>query len=325
MELEVAKAGTVTNFVVLSPASFPHEPVEPQKTLILGIGLITGILLSILFITIKYFLHNKITSHKELERLITVPILGMIPYYNKEKLNVSQLVVDKNPKSAISESIRSIRTNMDFLITNKIKRVISITSTVSGEGKTFIAVNIGAVLALSKSKVVVVDLDMRKPKVHLAFGRQKGEVGVSTILIDKHSITKALNKTNLDNLFYTTAGSTPPNPSELILSDQFEQFISELKKEFDVIILDTPPVGVVTDGILVMKHADLPIYVVRADYSKKAYLKSINRLSLNNKFKNLTAILNSVSSNKNHGYPYGYYEDDSESNGSSKLSKIFSK
>lgn len=333
MEYEIARAGTVTNFLELSPASFPAGPVEPQKLLVHGIGIVAGLVFCLLFIAIRYLLHNKISSHKELERLVNVPVLGIIPHYNKEKLTVSQLVVDKNPKSAISESIRSIRTNMDFLVTNEKKKVISITSTVSGEGKTFIAVNLGAVLALAKSKIVVVDLDMRKPKVHLAFGEQKGEAGVSTILIGKNSISDALNTTSLDNLSYITAGPIPPNPSELILSDRFEQFINDLKNEFDVIILDTPPVGLVTDGILAMKHADLPIYVVRADYSKKSYLKSINNLALNQKFNNLTAILNSVKSNKNqgygygygHGYGYGYYEDDVENNGSSKLTNIFSK
>ncbi|MFT7032727.1 MAG: tyrosine-protein kinase Etk/Wzc [Cyclobacteriaceae bacterium] len=335
MEYEIARAGTVTNFIVLSPASFPVVPIEPQQLLVHGIGLVAGLIFCIFFIAIRYLLHNKITSHKELERLINIPILGIIPHYNKEKHSVSQLVVDKNPKSAISESIRSIRTNMDFLVSNKEKKVISITSTVSGEGKTFISVNLGAVLALSKSKIVVIDLDMRKPKVHLAFGEQRGQAGVSTILIDKHSIDDSLNKTNLENLSFITAGPTPPNPSELILSDRFEQFINDLKNKFDVVILDTPPVGLVTDGILAMKHADLPIYVVRADYSRKAYLKSINSLALNNKFKNLTAILNSVTSNKNqgHGYGYGYgygyghgyYEDDTEKKGSFKLPKIFKK
>ncbi|MEQ6121147.1 polysaccharide biosynthesis tyrosine autokinase [Reichenbachiella sp. MALMAid0571] len=306
MELEIARAGTVTNFVILSPASFPTEPIEPQKALIHGVGFVSGLILSIFFVAIRYLLHNKISSHKELENLINIPMLGIVPFYNKEKLNVTQLVVDKNPKSAISESIRSIRTNMDFLIPGKGKKIISITSTVSGEGKTFIAVNLGAILALSHSKIVVVDLDMRKPKVHLALNQEKGDKGVSTILIGKHSIEESVNTTNIENLSFITAGPTPPNPSELILSDKFGQFLEDLKNTFDVVILDTPPVGLVTDGILVMKHADLPIYVLRADYSKRSYAKSVNSLSMNNKFKNLTAILNSVKSNKNQGYGYGY-------------------
>ncbi|MFY0651677.1 MAG: polysaccharide biosynthesis tyrosine autokinase [Cyclobacteriaceae bacterium] len=332
MELEIARAGTVTNFVILSPASLPFTPVEPQRLLIYGIGFVTGLILSILFVAIRYLLHNKISSHKELERLINIPVLGMIPHYRKEKLDITQLVVDKNPKSAISEAIRSIRTNMDFLVSAKKKKVISITSTVSGEGKTFIAVNLGAILALSKNKIVVVDLDMRKPKVHLAFNEEKGEAGVSTILIDKHTVDEAVSPTRIENLFYVTAGPTPPNPSELILSDKFEVFLQELQNKFDVIILDTPPVGLVTDGILAMKHSDLPIYVMRADYSKKAYAKSINSLATNNKFKNLTAIMNSVKSNKNQGYGYGYgygyghgdgyYEEDSANNGTSKLGKL---
>jgi capsular exopolysaccharide synthesis family protein len=204
---------------------------------------------------------------------------------------------------------------------------------VSGEGKTFIAVNLGAILALSNAKIVIVDLDMRKPKVHLAFNEEKGTAGVSTILIGKHTINESLRKTSVDNLTFITAGPTPPNPSELILSEEFNQFLAQLKEKFDVVILDTPPVGLVTDGILAMKHADLPIYVVRADYSKKSYAKSINSLSVNNKFANLTAILNSVKSNKNQGYGYGYgygygqgyYDDEPETSNGSFLSRLFSR
>ena len=306
MELEIARAGTVTNFVILSPASFSSVPIEPQKALILGVGFVSGLILSMFFVAIRYLLHNKISSHRELEKLINIPMLGIVPFYNREKLNVTQLVVDKNPKSAISESIRSIRTNMDFLVSDKDKKIISITSTVSGEGKTFIAVNLGAILALSNSKIVVVDLDMRKPKVHLALNQEKGDKGVSTILIGKHTVKESINTTSIENLSFITAGPTPPNPSELILSDRFTQFLEDLKNTFDVIILDTPPVGLVTDGILVMKHVDIPIYVLRADYSKRSYVKSVNTLSMNNKFQNLTAILNSVKSNKNQGYGYGY-------------------
>ncbi len=333
MELEIARAGTVTDFVILSPASYPTIPVEPQRMIIYAVGMIAGLMLCIGFVGVRYLLHNKISSHKELENLINVPVLGLIPYYTKERLNVTQLVVDKNPKSAISEAIRSIRTNMDFLVHNKSQKVISITSTVSGEGKTFIAVNLGAILALSNAKIVIVDLDMRKPKVHLAFNEEKGTAGVSTILIGKHTINESLRKTSVDNLTFITAGPTPPNPSELILSEEFNQFLAQLKEKFDVVILDTPPVGLVTDGILAMKHADLPIYVVRADYSKKSYAKSINSLSVNNKFANLTAILNSVKSNKNQGYGYGYgygygqgyYDDEPETSNGSFLSRLFSR
>jgi len=328
IELEIAQAGTVPNFVILSPATLPSEPVHPKGLIIYGAGFVGSIFLSFLFLAIRYLLHNKISSQKELEKLINAPILGIVPYYKEHKPDQASLIVSNNPKSAISESLRSIRTNLEFIAIGKEKKVISITSTVSGEGKTFIAVNLGAILAYSKLKVVIVDLDMRKPKVHLAFDQEKGTKGVSTILIDKHTVKECVHDTELENLHFITSGPTPPNPSELILSEKFDHFIEELKREFDVIFLDTPPVGLVTDGILAMKRANLPIYVVRADYSKKSYIKSVHSLISNHRFKNLSVIFNSVKFSKSHGYGYGYgYYDDSEqqAKGKSVFSKIFSK
>lgn len=323
-ELEIARAGTVTNFVVLSPASDPIAPVEPQKLLIYALGVVAGIVLAVFFVLIRYLLHNKINGIKEIERLVRAPILGSIPRYNGNDTMVTRLVIDQNPKSGISEALRAIRTNMEFLIPNKQKRIISITSTISGEGKTFISVNLGAILALSNKKVVIVDLDMRKPKVHLTFGDDKGDGGVSTILIGKNPLENSVRETEIDGLSYITAGPTPPNPSELLLGKEFDTFLDDLKKKFDVIILDTPPVGLVTDGVLAMQKSDLSIYVFRADYSHKSFVNSLNNLVKTNQFQNLCVLINSVKYAKGYGYGNGYgygagYYDDSET----KNGKLF--
>ncbi|WP_422360690.1 polysaccharide biosynthesis tyrosine autokinase [Reichenbachiella sp.] len=312
IELEIARAGTVTNFVILSPAAVSSIPIHPQKLLIYGLGFVVGIILSIFFVAIQFLLHDKITSQKELEKIMHAPILGLIPNYKQEKLANSKLIVTNNPKSSISESLRSIRTNMEFMATTGKNQLISVTSTVSGEGKTFIAVNLGAVFAYAGQKVVIVDLDMRKPKVHIAFESEKVQKGMSTILIGKEKVEDCIQESELENLHFISAGPMPPNPSELLLSPRFDEFLEKLKKTYDVIFLDSPPVGLVTDGILVMKKADLPIYVVRADYSKRSYLKSVHNLISNNKFEHLSVILNGVKSGKGsygYGYGYGYYED----------------
>lgn len=316
IELEIARAGTVTNFVILSPASVSNTPIHPQKLLIYGVGLVAGLLVSVLFMAIQFLLHDKITSQKELEKIMHAPILGLIPHYKQEKLSSSKLIVTNNPKSSISESLRSIRTNMEFIAAAGNNQLVSVTSTVSGEGKTFIAVNLGAVFAYAGQKVVVVDLDMRKPKVHIAFESERVQRGMSTILIGKEKIEDCIQESELDNLHFISAGPMPPNPSELLLSPKFDEFLEVLKKKYDVIFLDSPPVGLVTDGILVMKKADLPIYVVRADYSKRAYLKSVHSLISNNKFEHLSVVLNGVKTGKGsygygygYGYGHGYYED----------------
>ncbi|UXX80223.1 polysaccharide biosynthesis tyrosine autokinase [Reichenbachiella carrageenanivorans] len=312
IELEIARAGTVTNFVILSPAAVASTPIHPKKLMIYALGLVVGLLLSAFFLAIQFLLHDKITSQKELEKILHAPILGLIPNYKQEKLDHSKLIVTNNPKSAISESLRSIRTNMEFMATNGQNQLISVTSTVSGEGKTFIAVNLGGVFAYAGQKVVIVDLDMRKPKVHLAFESNDLQKGMSTILIGKNKIEECIKESELENLHFISAGPMPPNPSELLLSPKFDEFLENLKKTYDVIFLDSPPVGLVTDGILVMKKADLPIYVVRADYSKRSYLKSVHNLISNNKFDHLSVILNGVNTSKGsygYGYGYGYYEE----------------
>ncbi|MEP2026484.1 MAG: polysaccharide biosynthesis tyrosine autokinase [Reichenbachiella sp.] len=312
IELEIARAGTVTNFVILSPASVSNIPIHPKGFLIYGLGFVAGLMLSIIFVAIQFLLHDKITSQKELEKIMHAPILGLIPNYKQGKLANSKLIVTDNPKSSISESLRSIRTNMEFMATTGKNQLISVTSTVSGEGKTFIAVNLGAVFAYAGQKVVIVDLDMRKPKVHIAFESEKVQKGMSTILIGKEKVEDCIQESELENLHFISAGPMPPNPSELLLSPRFDEFLDTLKKSYDVIFLDSPPVGLVTDGILVMKKSDLPIYVVRADYSKRSYLKSVHSLISNNKFEHLSVILNGVKSGKGsygYGYGYGYYED----------------
>ena len=326
-ELEIAKAGTVDDFDILSPASLPGDPVHPQKLIIYGIGVVSGLIIGFLFVGVRYLLHNKISNQRELERLVNVPVVGSVPLYRKEKMPTTRMLVHKMPKSVLSESFRSIRTNIDFLQNGADKRVIAVTSTISGEGKTFVVVNLGAILATTGKKILVVDLDMRKPKIHLAFGEEKEEKGMSTILIGRDSFADCLRDTDVEGLYYLAAGPIPPNPSELLLGEGFDKFIEQATQKFDLVILDTPPVGLVTDGVIIMKKADLNLYVVRADYSRKIFLKTLQKLIRMNKFRNLSLILNSVKISRQKGYGYGtgygygygqgYYDEGEKRNGKS--------
>ncbi|TDI69345.1 MAG: polysaccharide biosynthesis tyrosine autokinase [Bacteroidetes bacterium] len=308
-DFQVAQAGTVTDFVILSAAVLPNSPVSPNRLIIYGLGVVSGLIFSFLFVGVRYTLHNKITSQAELERITSLPILGLVPEYHKGKMGLSKLIIDKNPKSPVSESLRSIRTNMEFLRISEGPKIISVTSTVSGEGKTFLAINLGGIISLSKQKVLLVDMDMRRPKIHLAFNNKPVNKGLSTILINKHSLKECLLHTNLENLDYLPAGPTPPNPSELLMGKEVDQLFKEMKQHYSTIILDTPPVGLVTDGILAMKKADIPIYIIRADYSRKDFVNTLNRLAKTDRFKNLSIILNSVQITSKRGYGYGYGKD----------------
>jgi len=311
-DFQVARAGTKTDITILSAATLPGIPIAPDKLIIHGIGLVAGLVLCFIFVAIRYLLSNTITNLAELERLTGSPILGSIPKYTSSRMEETRMVIDENPRSSISEAIRSIRTNIEFLSSNKTNKVISVTSTVGSEGKTFVSVNLGGIISLSKKKVVIVDLDMRKPRVHKAFNNTSNEKGVSTILIDKHSIEESLHATSIDSLKYIAAGPTPPNPSELLLNGSFDKLLSDLRDQFDVVILDTPPSAIVTDATLVMKKADIPIYVFRADYSKKSFVDTLNRLIQVNKFNHISVVLNSLQNNGNKKYGYGYYLDKNE-------------
>lgn len=317
MELEITRAGTVTKNIILAPASLPQEPVKPQKLLILIAGFMLGLVISVVFLLIRYLAHNKVAGIKELEKLVKVPILGAVPQDRSHPLSQTALVVEKGAKTSISEALRTIRTNMDFIRAETGPRVIGITSTVSGEGKTFVAANLGAIMALTGKTVCVVDIDMRKPKVHMAFDSINSEHGVSTILSGRSTLDQSIQSTEIENLSFVAAGITPPNPSELLMQPAFKELLSSLKKKFDTVILDTPPVGLVTDGRLVIKLTDLQLYIIRADYSKRAYARVLNDLKASGQFDNLSVILNSIDSTPGYGYGYGYghgyYSDENSS------------
>lgn len=306
MELEITRAGTVTRNVILSPASLPSIAIKPQKALIIAAGFMLGLIVSIVFLLTRYLAHNKIAGSRELERLVSLPLLGSIPNHKSSAQETTALVVEKDKTSSISEALRTIRTNLDFINGKQGSKIISVTSTVSGEGKTFVSSNLGGIMAMTGKKVCVVDLDMRKPKVHLAFGKKGKNHGVSTILAGKSKPKESTYETSIENLYFIPAGPTPPNPSELLLQEEFDKLLRQLSKEFDIIMLDTPPVGLVTDGRLIMKKSDIQIYIVRADYSKRSFTKVMNDLRATGRYSNMTTILNAIDNTPVYGYGYGY-------------------
>jgi tyrosine-protein kinase Etk/Wzc len=305
-EFEIAQAGSIPDFKILSPATLPFKPISPKKYLILGIGLVAGIVLNFFFIGILYLLNNKITSIKEVEHGTQVPLLGAIPT-SRSSVETMFHVID-NPKSMVSEAIRSLRTNLEFFNTTNQSKVITISSTISGEGKSFLAMNLGGVLALSRKKVVLVDLDMRKPKNEKYPSGNDSSKGMSTVLIKKNTWTECVVPTSLENFDFIPSGPHPPNPSELLLNGEFTEFLDDLRKTYDYIVIDTPPVGLVTDGIMAMKRSDLSIYVFRANYSRRSFMDNLTRVITINKLTRVSTVLNALPINTGN-YGYGYYED----------------
>ncbi|HMR58676.1 MAG TPA: polysaccharide biosynthesis tyrosine autokinase, partial [Cyclobacteriaceae bacterium] len=289
-EFEIAQAGSTPDFKILSPATLPTTPISPSKVMVMGIGFVAGIVLNILFIGLVYLINNKITSVKEIERGITLPMLGAIPASTHITQSIFHVI--DNPKSVVSEAIRTLRTNLEFFNTGDEKsKVITITSTISGEGKSFLAMNLGGVLALSRKRVVLVDLDMRKPKSEKYPTGNDSPMGMSTILIKKNKWQDCVIKTSLENFDFIPSGPHPPNPSELLLNGEFSDFLEELKAAYDYVVIDTPPVGLVTDGIMAMKRSDLSIYVFRANYSQKDFLQNLARVVTLNKLVHVSSVL----------------------------------
>ncbi len=309
-EFEIAKAGSIPDFKILSPASFSGNPIAPNKLMIAGIGLVASIMINLFFIGILYILNNKINTIADLDVIQNVPLLGVIPF--SKDIDGYDIHIVNHPKSMVSEAFRTLRTNLDFIAANATLRTIAISSTVSGEGKSYVALNLGAVMALSRKKVILLDLDLRKSKADLPDELKNSTQGISTVLIRKNTWQECVVKTKLEGLDYLPAGPHPPNPSELLLNGEFESLLNSLKEHYDFILMDTPPVGLVTDGIMAMKHADVSIYIARANYSKKEFLLNLKRIISINKFSNITTVLNALPSRKTNSYGYGYYEDSSK-------------
>lgn len=305
-EFEIAQAGSTPDFKILSSATFSATPVAPNRLMILGIGFVAGLVLNFFFIGIVYLINNKVTGLHEIETGTHAPILGVIPEMRNK--STSPFYIVDHPRSIVSEAIRTLRTNLDFFTSTNTKKVIVISSTVSGEGKSFLAMNLGGILALSRKRVILLDLDMRKAKTN-TYANADPTKGISSILINRFTAEECIVHTSVEGFDFIPSGVHPPNPSELLLNGEFEGLLTSLRSKYDYIVIDTPPVGLVTDGIMAMKRADLSIYVVRANYSRKEFLKNIDRIVSINKLSHMAVVLNALpSSGKTYGY--GYYQED---------------
>ncbi len=305
-EFEIAQAGSTPDFKILASATIPVDPISPKKLLIFGLGLSSGLVLSVFFVALLFIVNNKVTSVHEIERLTQVPVLGVIPESNHTGKTPFHVI--DNPRSMVSEAIRTLRTNLDFFTVPGKGKTISISSTIGGEGKSFLALNLGGVMAMSKKKVVLLDLDMRKPKHNIPFEIPDMQKGVSTALIRKYDINDCIIPTGVDNFDYIPSGPHPPNPSELLMNGDFTRILDTLKEKYEVVIVDTPPVGLVTDGIMAMKKTDVTIYVIRANYSTKDFIQNLKRIQYLHKLTNISVVFNALPSN-NKLYGYGYYAD----------------
>jgi len=300
-EASLAKAGTNSDHKIIDSARLDSDiPLTPNKNLIYFISIFLSFVSPITFLFIKNFFNNSIQSKSDITKRTDVPILSLIG----NSINSSNISLE-NSRSLLSESFRSLRTNIQYLSSEKKKKIISVTSTKGGEGKTFCSVNLATILAISGKKIILIGADLRKPKLHKDFSI-KNNIGLSNLLIDKIELDKAIYNTEVKNLDLILSGPIPPNPSELLDGQKMNKIIKELEKKYDYIIIDTPPVGLVTDALVLMKYTDINLYILRHNYSDFGSFSIINKLKNNENVKNLNLIINDYNfENKKYGYSYG--------------------
>ena len=308
---EISKAAIVSKSRIISDAYPPSEPIAPKRNQILFGCIFAGFLLGTVSTILRELLRTTFADRKELEMRSTVPIIAEVVQISGKRQS-TMLPVFSNSRSAITESFRTLRANLQFVGSTKQSKLILVTSTISGEGKSFISLNLAGVLAMMNKRTLLIDLDLRKPRMHNFFNLD-ADRGISTLLIGRNSIQDVIQPTGYQNFDLIAAGPTPPNPAELLSSEAFREKIEMLSQHYDYIVVDTSPVGLVTDSIPVMKYADVVLYILRADFSKRWFLNSIQRLTDDHDLKNLFVVFNCISSaSQSYGYyytgsGYGYY------------------
>ncbi|WP_313252377.1 polysaccharide biosynthesis tyrosine autokinase [Empedobacter sp.] len=321
-ENEIKAAATPDNIKVIDYAYDSKIPVSPKKSIILLGALILGLVIPFICIYIYKLLNNNVNSKEDVEDAVGAPIAGQVP-----KSDIS--IIEQNDNSSVAEAFRILRTNMNFLLKNSTDpQSIYITSTTSGEGKTFISTNLAQILTMSGKSVLLIGADIRSPKVLDYLGitdQYRHKYGVTEYLISNDiNISDIIIKNPADYKFDVIySGQVAPNPSELLMNGRFDDIVKYGKANYDYVLIDTAPVSLVTDTLLISDSADITMYVVRANYLDKRMLAIPKELYQDNRLKNMAMVVNDVDFTKGYGYGYGYGENHNK--GNSFFSKLFGK
>jgi len=314
-EAKLVKAANVSDVLVIDHAKDTGGgKVGPNTQLNYMLAVLFGFLLPFFTVFLRVFFDTKVHGIKDIERLSKIPILGVIG----ENRGESNLAVLSKPKSSIAESFRALRSSLQFIYKKQNiegTKTVLVTSSVSGEGKTFASMNIASVFALSEKRTLLLGLDLRKPKIFGDFDINN-DIGIVNYLINDASLEAIIQKTHMPHLDVITSGPIPPNPSELLMTERMGELFEILKKDYDYIILDTPPLGLVADSLELVKYADATVYMVRQNYTKKDMFGLINEKYKSGEIGNISFVLNFFQEKgKGYGYGYGsygngYYEND---------------
>ena len=334
-ETALAYASTVTDSRLIdAPISSPY-PVKPKRSMIwLSAGL-AGIIIPIILINLIFLLVSTVQKREEVETITNTPILGEIGLMKHQRgQDPTDAIIKITSRSAVSEQFRALRTNLQYLGDGSC-RTIMLTSSVSKEGKSFISINLASSLAYSDKRVILLGLDLRKPSIHerLKISNKKG---VSNYLVGQKNLQELIQQSGVHPKFdVMVSGPLPPNPSELLSNGHLPGLLTELRKNYDYVLIDSPPYGLVTDAVLISEYVDATLYIVRYNYTLLDHLKRIKELQRTKRFTNLSLVYNGVNYGSGYGYSsgfggygYGYYTEDVKKNGhpvNNKLKKLAGK
>jgi polysaccharide biosynthesis transport protein len=303
-EADIVRAANLSDIQFIDPAKdIGGGLLGPKTTINYIIAFFLGFIIPFMLIFILTLLDNTIKNTDDIDRMTKIPILGVI---GKNQTS-SNLAVFERPKSALAESFRIVRSSLQFLYKKQQEgsKTLMITSSISGEGKTFCSMNIATVFALSEKKTVIVGLDLRKPKLFSDFNIDNN-VGAVNYLIGQKNLDEITRKTAIKFLDVIPSGPIPPNPSELIMGESMKEMLQELKKKYDYIILDTPPVGLVSDALELTEYCDVTLYVVRQNFTKRDMLGLVNNKHKRGELNNISIIFNGFENKAKYGYGSGY-------------------
>ncbi|MGM9476219.1 GumC family protein [Pedobacter sp. GSP4] len=301
-ETAISKTSNIAIAKTIDPPKSQVAPVSPKNKVVYVFAILAGFAIPVILIFGQNLLNTRITTKEEITSLTNVPVVGEISHNTSS----DNLIVANQSRSAISEQFRALRTNLSFYLKSKEEKVILLTSSMSGEGKSFTAINLGNILALAGKRVLLMELDLRKPGLSAKLG-VNNDIGFSNYTINQSiNITDIVKPLTINkNMFIISSGPLPPNPAETLMNDKVSNLIENLKEEFDYIIMDAPPIGVITDAQLLSRYASVTLYLVRQKVTQKDQLKIVEELYRNKKMHNLGIVVNDIIS-KYYGYGYGY-------------------
>lgn len=278
------------------------EPVSLSTTMKLAIGFLIGLILPAIYLYLRAIFQTKFSTKEEVERMTRIPILGELCTHHSN----SNIVVHEGDNSSISELFRLLRTNLQFMLTGRKDKVVLLTSSVSGEGKSFVSVNLAIALSLLKKRVLIIGLDIRNPRLS-EYLNVSSRFGITNYLASEEvEIDQIIVPSNINPLLdIITAGPVPPNPAELILSNRLDALFDELRNRYDYIIVDSAPVAMVSDTFSLMRIADAVIYVCRANYTQREYIRYCNNLVTDGRLRNVSLVVNATNSSQGYGYGVG--------------------